>query len=55
MKNQQQYYQTEIKRIDNNLDELDTNNESLEKFARENYFFKNDDEDVFLIDEDLCE
>lgn len=50
-KEQQKYYQKEIERINENIDALDVNNESLEKYARENLYFKNDDEDVYIIEE----
>ena len=31
------------------LNELQTNDENLKKFAREQYFMKADDEDVFIV------
>jgi cell division protein FtsB len=31
------------------LNELRTNRENLEKFAREQYFMKKDNEDIFII------
>lgn len=37
-----------IKEIKNNL-KIFEDKESLEKFAREKYFFKKDDEDIFVI------
>lgn len=46
---EKKYYSTEIK---NNLEqqkELQTNKKTLEKFARENYLMKRDNEDIFVI------
>ena len=31
-------------------DDLFSNDEKLEKYARENYFFKKDDEDIYVIE-----
>ena len=44
-----QYYTDEIKKNQNEINELETNATSLEKFAREKYMMKKDDEDIFLI------
>lgn len=44
-----QYYADEIKKNQAEINELQTNAQSLEKFAREKYLMKKDDEDVFLI------
>lgn len=44
-----------IERIDNDskrLEQLKTNNKNLEKFAREQYLMKKDNEDVFVIVEE---
>lgn len=46
---EKKYYSTEIR---NNLEqqkELKTNKKTLEKFARENYLMKRDNEDIFVI------
>lgn len=40
--------QTEIDKV--KLNELKTDKKNLEKFARENYFMKKDNEDVFVIE-----
>ena len=50
LKSQIEYYrhQTEIDRV--KLNELQSNIENLEKYARENYLMKKDNEDVFLIE-----
>jgi cell division protein DivIC len=44
-----------IERIDNDskrLEQLRTNNKNLEKFAREQYLMKKDNEDIFVIVEE---
>lgn len=43
------YYQEKIKENAARLNELKTNNENLEKFAREQYLMKKENEDVFII------
>lgn len=43
------YYQEQIEEDAARLEELQTNDENLEKFAREQYLMRKDDEDVFII------
>jgi cell division protein DivIC len=43
------YYLQKIENDRNRLNELRTNNENLEKFAREQYLMKKSDEDIFVI------
>ncbi|MGZ3882713.1 MAG: FtsB family cell division protein [Bacteroidia bacterium] len=43
------YYIAEIQHNRNDINELQTNKKSLEKFAREKYLMKKDNEDVFVI------
>ena len=43
------YYQDKIKETAERLNELKTNKENLEKFAREQYLMKRENEDVFVI------
>ena len=43
-------YQKQIERDREMLDELQSNNEDLEKFARENYYMKKDNEEIFIIE-----
>lgn len=43
------YYRKEIERLKNEYNELFTNDKNLEKFAREKYLMKRDDEDVYVI------
>ncbi|MDR1347278.1 MAG: septum formation initiator family protein [Prevotellaceae bacterium] len=50
-KNQKLHHLKEIERIKENIRELN-DNELLEKYARENIYLKNDDEDVYIIDEE---
>jgi cell division protein FtsB len=49
IKREHQYYEDQIKQARQQYDELFTNDKSLEKFAREKYLMKRDDEDVFVI------
>lgn len=48
---QKRYYKEAINSIDEKLNELSSNRDSLEKFAREQYLFKEDDEDIFIVEE----
>ncbi|HCY00609.1 MAG TPA: septum formation initiator [Bacteroidales bacterium] len=47
-----EYYMEKIKNDRNRLEELQTNNENLEKFAREQYLMKKADEDIFIVSPD---
>ena len=44
-----QYYQDQIARDSLRLKELTTSKENLEKYAREQYFMKKKNEDIFVI------
>lgn len=46
---QKDFYTKEISKAENDLQELTTNPEKLEKFARERYFMKKDNEDVYVV------
>jgi cell division protein FtsB len=46
---EKEYYLEKIANDKNRLNELQTNNENLEKFAREQYLMKKPDEDIFVI------
>jgi len=48
LKRDQAYYISEIEKNKLDLQELKTNKESLEIFAREKYLMKKDNEDVFV-------
>jgi cell division protein FtsB len=43
------YYVQKIEEDRNRINELKTNTENLEKFAREQYLMKKDNEDIFII------
>jgi cell division protein FtsB len=44
------YYRQRIKEDAKRLEELQTNDENLEKFAREQYLMKKENEDIFIIE-----
>lgn len=46
---QKEYYKEAIRQTDEQLKELRSNLDSLEKFAREQYLFHEADEEIFLI------
>jgi len=46
------YYIERIDKDSKRLDQLKTNNKNLEKFAREQYLMKKDNEDIFVIVEE---
>ena len=43
-------YHRDIEALDGKLDELTSDRDSLEKFAREQYYFHREDEEVFIVD-----
>ncbi len=45
-----EYYQQEIDRMDRNIEELKTNKDTLEKFARERFKFAAPGEDVYVVE-----
>jgi len=49
LQKEQQYYLQEITRTRKDMEELLGNPKNLEKYAREQYRMKKDDEDVFVI------
>ncbi len=49
LKDNKEYYQTEIKKDQEKIKELN-NPEEIEKYAREKYFMKKDSEDIYLIE-----
>jgi len=49
LQEEKDYYTREIAKIAFELSELTTNISALEKFARENYLMKKDNEEVFVI------
>jgi cell division protein FtsB len=44
------YYQQQIEQTKKNLADLQNNAAALEKYAREKYLLKRDNEDVFVVD-----
>ncbi|MDR2824246.1 MAG: septum formation initiator family protein [Prevotellaceae bacterium] len=44
------YYKKEIESNKQKIGELHSDNENLEKFAREQYLMKKDNEDIFIIE-----
>jgi len=51
LENEKEYYQKKIELDNKKLKELKTNDENLEKFAREQYLMKKTDEDIFIVEE----
>lgn len=49
LQEEKDFYTSEITVIKRDLNELNTNLNTAEKFAREKYFMKKDNEDVFVI------
>ncbi len=48
-RNKKEYYEQKIAEVKSEKQELLTNQQSLEKFAREQYMMKKDEEDLFVI------
>lgn len=49
LKEERDFYQKETAKVNTDLDELTSNREKLEKFAREKYLMKKSNEDVYVI------
>jgi cell division protein FtsB len=49
LKQDQVFYKTETEKVNKDLDELTSDKAKLEKFAREKYLMKKDNEDIFVI------
>lgn len=49
LKQERNFYKSETDKVSKDLDELTSNPEKLEKFAREKYLMKKPNEDVFVI------
>ena len=47
--NEKTYYKQEIKSAEEKLQELSSNKDSLEKFAREQFYFHEEDEDLYIV------
>ena len=49
LEEEKEFYTVEIEKADSELKELTTNIQSLEKFARERYYMKRENEDVYVV------
>jgi cell division protein DivIC len=49
IKNMRAFYVTEVAKNNKEIFELETNPETMEKYAREKYLMKKDSEDVFIV------
>ena len=49
-KKQEMYYRQAIQATDERIKQLTSNKDTLEMFARENYYFLEDGEDVFIVE-----
>lgn len=49
LEEEKEFYVTETEKVRRDLEELSTNPDKLEKFAREKYLMKKENEDVFVI------
>lgn len=49
LEEEKEFYTTEITKAGAELKELTTNIQSLEKFARERYYMKRENEDVYVV------
>ncbi len=49
LRNKKEYYQAEIEKNRKKINLLETDSAFLEKFAREKYYMKRDNEEVFVI------
>jgi len=52
LKRDKEYFLSEIEKDKKNLQELISNSKNLEKFAREKYLMKKEDEDIFVMVEE---
>ncbi|AMR34316.1 septum formation initiator [Mucilaginibacter sp. PAMC 26640] len=50
LRHERDFYKTETDQVGKDLDELTSDKAKLEKFAREKYLMKKDNEDVFVIE-----
>lgn len=49
---EKEFYEKEISKVERSLDELSSDPKELEKFAREKYLMKKDNEDIYVIVEE---
>lgn len=50
LKMERDFYQKETDKVTQELDQLSTNPRELEKFGREKYMMKRDNEDVYIVE-----
>jgi len=50
LESQIKFYRQQTERDKEKLNELQSNKDDLEKFARENYLMKKENEDIFIVD-----
>lgn len=55
LRTEEQYFRTEIEKSKSDMNELRTNPANLEKFAREKYLMKKDNEEIFFIVKDTVQ
>ena|ERR1700761_4675616 len=55
LKQERDFYKTQTTKVSKDLDELTSDPEKLEKFAREKYLMRKDNEDVFVIEKEKAE
>jgi cell division protein DivIC len=51
IKEKKEYYEKEIQQVNQDRKDLFSSKANLEKYAREKYLMKRDDEDIFIIEE----
>lgn len=49
---EKEFYEKEIEKVETSLEELNSNPKMLEKFAREKYLMKKENEDIYIIVEE---
>ena len=55
LKQERDFYKMQTAKVSKDLDELTSDPERLEKFAREKYLMRKDNEDVFVIEKEKAE
>lgn len=55
IKEKKEYYEKEIQQVNQDRKDLFSSKANLEKYAREKYLMKRDDEDIFIIEENWYE
>lgn len=51
LEHEKEYYREKIQEVEHDRDELMGTTESLERFAREKYLMKRDQEDIFIVED----